>query len=558
MAMTKEEAAAAKKAADTAAALAAAEAAGATGNFAAKLVAMRAELEAAAGALSDIAKSASQAKAVAGAGAFSTGSKFSASPWAKPESSSPYGAASDAAAEKSRRAMTASIEAFKKERDAAKASEKAKKDSANGGAGSGLGASAKLLAKKAGISKTALRAPIAAGALNLSQMALGIRGMAMLGAVEQRAAMNFRSLFKGIDPMPVVRGADRFLQVFNKSSVTGKTLEGIFQRSFTSLFQSLEKLAPYAQTAFQGMVLGALYLEEGWLRARIALFPLTEAIGNFIDPTTRMEIAAASGGIAVAAMGYAAAGAAAPFLAAAAAVGALIVQVQALDKEWDSSSFGQIKKKFALDTGDKSRGDQEKEQQGDSRQAYEAAQLRFAKERAAKAAAGGAPPGTTTAEPTGAPENTAAAGKVDGKAFADGVVSGMLEGVPAVTAAGVVVAQAADAGVRSGGEIKSPSKLTRETGREFPAGTALGIRDGAGEVQAAADASMVPQTGGGGGQRGASAQAPAKIEITIINQWPAGVATAARADIETMVDVAIHKAVRAALQSLAMPVGLSS
>lgn len=488
-------------------------AAGAVGDFAAQLARLRAELDAARGSLP---KASPAASPVAPAPA--------APPGAKP---------AEAKAPKERKPVDQPVRFLE--------------------AGS---ASAKLLAKKAGISKAELRAPVAAGALDLTKLALGQRGMAQLGAVEQRAAQNFKALFRGIDPSPVVRGADRFLQVFNKSSVTGKTLEGIFQRSFTSLFTSLEKLAPYAQTAFQGMVLSALYLEEGWLRARIALFPLTEAIGDFIDPTTRMKIAAASGGIAVAAMGYAAAGAAAPFLAAAAAIGALIVQVQALDKEWDSSSLGQIKKKFALDTGDKSRGDQEKEQQSDSRAAYEAAQIRFAKERAAKASAGGAPPGTTTAEPTGAPANTAAAGKVDGKAFADGVAAGARDGIPGVTAAGADVAKAVDAGTRAGGKIKSPSKLTRETGREFPAGTALGIRDGAGEVQAAADASMVPQTGGGGGQRGASPQASGKVEITIINQWPAAIATAARADIETMVDVAIHKAVRAALQSLAMPTGL--
>lgn len=506
---TREEAQAAKVAADGAAATAAAGAASATGDFAAELARLRAELEAARGALS---KTPAPASPVPEAPA--------APPGAKPVETKPP---------KDKKPVDQPVRFLE--------------------AGS---ASAKLLAKKAGIGKSELRAPVAAGALDLTKLALGVRGMALLGGLEQRAAQNFRGLFAKIDPMPVVRGADRFLQVFNKSSATGKAMEGVFQRSFTSLFSLIEKLAPYAQTAFQGMILGALYLEEGWLRARIALFPLTEAVTNFIGPTNGMRIAAVAGGTAVAGMGYAALGALGPIVAMTAAVGAALGQIQALNREWDSSSLGQIKKKLALDTGAISQKDRDKQDDAERRGDFEAAQARFAKERAAKAAAGG-PPGTKTAEPTGAPAATAAAGKVDGKAFADGVVAGMKEGVPAVTAAGVVVAQAADTGVRVGGKIKSPSKLTQKSGREFPAGTAKGIRDGRGEVQAAADDAMVPTTGGRGAGPAASG-APSKIELTIINQWPAGVAQAARADLEMVVDVAIHKALRAINLALGVPV----
>lgn len=376
----------------------------------------------------------------------------------------------------------------------------------------------KLLAKNLGISKAQLRAPLTAGAIELSKLALGVRGMAQLSAIETRAGFQLRSLFKGIDPSPVIRGADRLSQVFNKTSVTGKALEGIFGRAFGYLFGQVEKLAPYAHTAFQGMVLAALTLENGWLRASIALQPLTDAIEEAVGPIDEMQASAYVGAAAIGAVALAAAPAALTVAAVAVAfkaVAAAIEQATKLYKEWDSAAVGKAKLGVGTQESEGAHGihtgaDYDREMA--ARHAAPAALTRPAEIL---------DPGTKTGE-------EAAKATATGKAYSEGLAAGVRAGAGDVKDAASEVAALIDQAVRIKTQTHSPSAVAFATGTQQPAGLAGGIRDGTPEVRkAAAEMGAASNEGGasGSGSRGSPPSAtPGPISLSIVNNWPAGVA----------------------------------
>jgi hypothetical protein len=383
--------------------------------------------------------------------------------------------------------------------------------------------------------------------MSLARLALGYRGMARLQALGYRTEIQMRQMFRGVDPAPALRAADRFLtSLFSQGSVAGRALSGLLTRGFNGFFSFLERAQPYATAFFQGMILGALQAENTWLRLRLALLPVTSALGDAIGPMNGVKLAAGAGAVTLGAMALAAAGAAAPFVAAAAAVGAFIAQLQALRAEWDSlPDFSLIKRKVGQDLGFTSQDDADKAAQMRARGEFERAQARFAAERG-KAAPPGAPP---VAPP---PASAAArpAGQVTGKAFAEGVVAGMNAGASAVEAAGGALAKAADRGVRAKGQIRSPSKLTERSGREFPAGVVRGVDAGAGDVEDAAARSLVPRVPSSQGARATSGRS-GTVELHF--HFPNITSAKAQEDLRP----AVREALAAEWRAIALALGIS-
>ncbi len=419
-----------------------------------------------------------------------------------------------------------------------------------GGAMAGLGAShdkplvtidqgnksLKLLAKNLGISKTQLRAPMTAGAIELTKLAMGIRGMAQLSMIEQRAGFQLRQLFKGVDAAPVIRAADRLSQVFNKSSVTGKALGGIFERSFNFIFQKVEALAPYVHAAFQGMVIAAQYLEIGWLKASIALDPLMGAIQEFLPAGADMETAGLLGGAAFVTLGLSAAAAAIPVLAVAAAfkaISAAVEQAIKLYREW---------------------GDLKKAQMGEAMVrvfgAGSAEANRFYGVKSISAEEAAATHAKFVASQTGAPVAAATNGAADGEAFADGVAKGAADGSPKVAAAGAALADDINSSFRGRAGIQSPSTVAAASARNWPAGAAQGIDAGAPAVQAASDR-MVPSLP----STSTSQSATGTATITIVNQWPTGAQPSAA--MEGAFNDWLRLNLRAISQALGRPVAIT-
>jgi hypothetical protein len=334
-----------------------------------------------------------------------------------------------------------------------------------------------------------------AGAGSLAKLALGYKGVMQLQGVSYRLGLSFRSLFSGVNPAPVIRAASAFAEQFKKTSVLGHALEGLFTRSFGSLFAGVEKATPYAVAFVQGLTLGFLYVENAILRVQLALIPYKSEIDFAIGATSGLETAAQLGGIALAALAVSATVAAAPFLPYAAAIGAVVAalhQLNALQKEWDDNSGSQIWSKLKNDVGITSDADFAKEQR--KRQGI-----------------------STGADAEAIQSKAVPAAVANGKQIAAGLAKGMDAGAADVTAAGGRLAGAADAGIRTKAKIHSPSRMTEETAGYMGDGAVVGLDKSGPRVQAAAERNLVPDVagmgGGAGGGRGAGGGASITLQI---------------------------------------------
>ena len=352
----------------------------------------------------------------------------------------------------------------------------------------------KYILKHAGIGKAAMGAMGAAAGLELTKLALGYRGMAMLGAVTQRTGMQIRSLFSGVNPMPAVRAFDTLAnQIFNKAGPAGKALGSIFEHTFNGLFGALEKAEPYVQAFFEGAIVGALKMETAYYQLRLAALPLTDAISEAIGPMMSFESAAIAGGVALGGLALYAAAAAAPFaplLAAIAAVSKALEQLAKLQKEVQGAGgWGQAAKDM---------GRHFVEGTGKNGEDQVAARARAAFDRSEEARRVAAQaPGGAGAAPAPGGAATGPAGMATGKAYADGMAKGVAAGQPAVDAAGSAAAAGLDASARGALKIKSPSKVGEETGGQYPAGIARGVERRAPEAQEAMrDAATAPKVDG--------------------------------------------------------------
>lgn len=469
---------------------------------------LRAELEAAGASTDKLADAG--AKASDKAGAFSSGKDFGKSPW---ENFAGKGGAARAAGHDAwtkRNDIYKAVGAYKLEQqaadDAAKAKERAaaKKETAE----------ARALAKSKARQGAEMAFGAVAGAAGVSglasvgKLAMGYQGMARLQALGFRTEVQMRQLFKGVDSAPAVRAADRFLNsIFNRSSATGKALAGMFERGFGGFFAMLERNQPLITSFFQGAIIAGLKLEETYYVLAEAALPFTSAVEDTIGPLGEMKVAAYAGEAAVGALVLTASGAAAPFVAAAVAVGLLVEQIQKLKKEGGTwkDFHGAINNKLRGDLGFETQEEFDAKRrtpgEGESGGGMSAAGLEdFNAKRAAAMAAA-----------------DAAAGAESGKEYANGVAVGLLNGAAAVDEAAVLLAKYTDAGFRRGAKIRSPSKVAEETAGFWPQGAVKGIEGGARAVQEASDR-MVPSLPGaasGGGSGGGLARLELNVNVQV-------------------------------------------
>jgi hypothetical protein len=352
-----------------------------------------------------------------------------------------------------------------------------------------------LLKKNASKASGAIEVPIkwvaaaagVAGFAGLAKMAMGYAGMAKLQTLVFQTQMNFRALFRGVDPSPVLRAFEKFSKNLSGTTVTGKALGDILTRGFNSFFRLVEKLEPLASAAFQGMVLGALYAENALLKAEIAFAPYIVAVEKAIGTESGLETAAYAGAIALGVLAVAAAAAAAPFVAAGAAimaVSAAIQQAVKLYREWDELMAARKKEQLANEGfGDAAYGIKVGKQ---AKRVYV--------DKSGKAVEDYGPPISADEQRRlDLAKATAPAGTDAGKALGDGLVKGMNASEAAVKAAGGKLADAATQGVREKAEIHSPSKKMARDGRYMGEGVEQGIDASAPDVQAAAERSLVPE-----------------------------------------------------------------
>lgn len=421
-----------------------------------------------------------------------------------------------------------------------------------------LGKNLKFVAKQAGISKAALAALGTAALFEASKLALGYRGMALLQGITMRTSLAIRQLFRGVDPMPLVRAYDSFTRLFSKSSATGIYLTGLFSRVFNALFGGIEKAEPAAEQLFKRLIIGAQQIEIAWLQMRIALVPITsalddmlpsidaigDALGGWSNPVsdTRDVVVSLSGALNE--------------------VAGIVYKISRM-----LPALPESVKNFAADIGRAAVNPLTGALQQASRTGAPK-----------KPAAGPGPdlfgehgPIEVPLPPTSAPNVGGAApvtsGKASGAAYGDGVAAGMRSRLGDVSAAGGDLAGGADAGFRKAAKINSPSRLAYDSAGWYPAGIVDAFSDARGDVQDAADRNLVPKMssagafGGAGvaaGTRAASASAGAAgaavggaSQVTIQHVWPSGVESAKRAQIE---EAAFAGTLRALALSLAVPV----
>lgn len=373
--------------------------------------------------------------------------------------------------------------ALKQERDA-QAKQKKRGDALSRvkqAAGGGVGT-------VAGGARMAVGAAAAAGGIagvaSLAQLALGYQGVARIQALIFRTQMQARMMFRGVDSGPAVRAVDRFLgSIFSQSSVAGRALGGALTRGANGFFAFLERSQPVATAFFQGILLGGLYAESAFLRARLALLPYTSAIESAIGPTDAINGAAAAGLVTFGVLAVAVGGVAGAFVAAGAAIGLVIDQWVKLKREWGAwkEGAGLIGKQMRRDLGLLSPEDEANATDDKTRRGFDSKgeQQSAVKRREEWMKANGL-------------------GSASGEAYAQGVIKGTTGGASAAAAAGGALADSVDRGFRDKAQIKSPSKVAERRGEMIPAGVARGVVKGTPQVEAAG-AAMMPSLGGGPG-----------------------------------------------------------
>lgn len=350
----------------------------------------------------------------------------------------------------------------------------------------------KYILKHAGIGKAAMGAMGAAAGLELTKLALGYRGMAMLQAVTQRAGLQIRQLFAGVDPKPVVRAFDTLTnQIFNKAGPAGKALASIFDHVFNGLFGGVEKAEPVLQGFFEYAIVGALKLETAYYELRLAALPLQDSLSGLADAVSPLasyidDLTSSTG-----AMGGAFGGANQSIQSTVDELKMLIDLVDKAAKGWkglaeafQGKGAWQVNAKERLGMISKGEAGKERAERGVETQA----------DILARKYGGGAAP----TEAPGSAAASEAAGFVTGKAYPSGLAKGIDAGAPAAAAAGGAAADGVNKSAQKALGIQSPSKVGAETGEEYPAGLAVGVRRGAPEAQEEMAKAAMPKGGAAG------------------------------------------------------------
>lgn len=374
-------------------------------------------------------------------------------------------------------------------------------------------------------------------------LALGYQGMARLSMISQVASFNLRRLFVGTNPRPLLDAIQRTGQLLDPRTFTGDQLGQFLRRTSDGVMSALAKAEPYVRLFFKGMLLGAMQVENGFLRFRIAVQPALNLIPKSAGQMATWQVAAMGvkgalavlgigatiaaykgavmgaafvraglvaggqfavgvlrGAVSLVQMGASALAATAPLLPFIAAMGAAAIAIkQAIDlkKQWDESSSTQISNKLKADLGITS-----KEEASDAmakRQGIITGDDYDRKHKLGKYAE--TAPASAAPVPKGTEKVAMPAGKRVGDAMADGLLAGLKAGEIKASKGGADLVLAAEGGAKAAAEIRSPSrKWRREIGAQLGAGASLGIQDSADDMALAASSAMPsPGMGGVGG-----------------------------------------------------------
>ncbi len=412
------------------------------------------------------------------------------------------------------------------EKERAKAEERAASEKTKAqakGGGNAKSSLSSLIAVKTVLAQQGVEAlKFAAGLLKANfHLALGYQGAARLSMISAQASFNWRRLFMGTNPRPLLDAIQRTSQLIDPRTFTGKTLGEFITRSANGIFNFLAKAEPYVRLFFKGMLYGALQAEIAWLKLRIAIQPALNLLPDGIGLMTTfgMGALAVKGafalmgvgvalGVGKAAIGLATFGRAAlvatgPLLPLVAAVGALVLayqQFKELQDSWDENSWTQIKTQLKSDLGLASK--EETDAAMSKRQGITTGDDYDKKYKLGKYAEKSTAPAAPL--PKDAAKQAAPAGANVGKQLGMGMLAGMKDTEAKVAGGGRDLVLAAEGGAKSAAVIKSPSqKWRKEIGRNLGEGAALGLEDSADRMNDAARAMVSDAPGiGAAGARG--------------------------------------------------------
>lgn len=361
-------------------------------------------------------------------------------------------------------------------------------------------------------------------ARDLTEMAIGWRGMAQLQMTSWKATMDLRRAVSGVDAQPLVRATTALERNLSKSTVTGNALSGILTRGFNAAFSAIERLEPVAEGAFQALVLGGIEAEIAWQKSKAALAPVIVLVEDAAD---RVD-----------GMGEAAKLAATGFEAVATVVEKIASAISTAVTGMDSL----VKKavRFGYGTDDlKARGEQEDREKTEREKAE-----RPSKDREVFKIEGGRAKRDDIIDET--------EGVEVGKSITDGMVKGLKAGTPAVRAAGNAAGREAVAGAREGADAHSPSRATERLGGDLDEGAIRGMEKGAGRVARTAARVLAPEVEPKPAQGGA---APVPAPVPSIGQiGPFHFGDSVPQDLRQRAEEAVREGVRAALIRLGIPI----
>jgi hypothetical protein len=90
-----------------------------------------------------------------------------------------------------------------------------------------------------------------------------------LNVQAEKLRENLGGLFAGLKIEAFAKGVGKITELFSQSTATGRALKGMLERLLQPLINSAAGGAPLIKRFFQGMVIGALQLENAFLRLRL-------------------------------------------------------------------------------------------------------------------------------------------------------------------------------------------------------------------------------------------------------------------------------------------------
>lgn len=184
---------------------------------------------------------------------------------------------------------------------------------------------------------------------------IAARQMLSLEVQSSKLQESFGQLFSGLRIEGFLQKMSELGALFSQSTSTGRALKLLVERLLQPMIDALEWLMPIARRFFQGMVIGALILEQGILRLRLWL-KKTFGGSDILGGIDAMEVALWAGVLVIGGLAGAAAGAAlamgalaatalliaAPFIIGAAAIAGVVYAGYKLVEWFQSMDWGQL------------------------------------------------------------------------------------------------------------------------------------------------------------------------------------------------------------------------